>query len=175
MKLKFTDILLILAAILVIASVGYNIFRTQSGTEVPALVEETATNNRSESSKREITKSEEPFSDDPEELRAQLRNADREEVLRYMRQIMDRKLPEDYEFPDFLVEAGSGKESARVIGERYPEFYGLGGSALINAVKQYPVKYQAMIEESRAYRELYKHEVEGIRKAQEEEEAAKRQ
>lgn len=174
MKLKFTDILLILAAILVIASVGYNIFRTQSDSETPTLVEETATKKRSENTSRSNTTSEVAFSDDPEELRAQLRDANRDEVLRYMRQIMDRKLPEDYEFPDFLIEAGSGKESARVIGERYPEFYGLGGSALINAVSQYPIKYQEMIEESRAYRELYKHEVEDLRKAQEEEKTKKR-
>ncbi len=169
MKLKFTDILLILVAIGVVASVGYNVFRTQSVSE-PTVVEETAVDREVEAKRNGV-----PFSDDPEKLREQLRNADRDETLRYMRQIMDRKLPADYEFPDFLVDAGSGKESARVIGERYPEFYGLGGSALINAVKQYPVKYQAMIEESRAYRELYKHEVEGIRKAQEEEKAAKRQ
>lgn len=166
MKLKFTDILLILAAIGVMASVGYNIFRTQSDS-APALQEETAVNRNIET-ERNVT----PFSDDPEELRAQLRNADRDETLRYMRQIMDRKLPEDYNFPDFLVEAGSGKESARIIGERYPEFYGLGGTALINAVKKYPVKYQEMIEESRAYRELYKHEVQGLREAQKEDAAS---
>jgi hypothetical protein len=69
---------------------------------------------------------------------------------------LDRKLPENYEFPEFLLTAGSSKESVKRIGERYPEFYEKGGNALIEAVKKNPVRYLAMIEESRAYRELYR-------------------
>ncbi len=149
MKLKVSDIILIVLAVVTLGMLGYTLSQ-RSGSADKAAVEEV----------------EKEFSSDPDQLVQQLQRADRDKVLRFMREVMDEPIPDDYDFPDFLVNAGSGKESARVIGERYPEFYGLGGDALINAARRYPVRYKAMIEESKAYRVLYRHEVEGKNKPQ---------
>lgn len=151
MKLKASEIALIIAAVAVVGLLGYNLMNT--GGESEKTVERTADHADRAT---EVSKTSSEFSEDPETLRQQLQRADKDEVARFMRYVLDKKLPENYDFPDFLLEAGSAKESVKVIGERYPEFYKKGGSALVDAVRQHPVKYMAMIEESRAYRELYR-------------------
>lgn len=151
MKLKASEIILIIVAIAVMGLLGYNLMNT--GGESKESAEETTEQSPQTI---EVSTGSSEFSDDPETLRKQLEHADKDKVLRYMRYVLDKKLPDNYDFPDFLLEAGSAKESVKIIGERYPEFYQKGGSALVDAVRKHPVKYIAMIEESRAYRELYR-------------------
>lgn len=152
MKLKASEIVLIIAAVAIVGLLGYNLMNNTDGETEKTVEKTTERANRS----TEAGSTSQDFSEDPETLRQQLQRADKDEVIRFMRYVLDKKLPENYEFPDFLLEAGSAKESVKVIGERYPEFYQKGGTALVDAVRQYPVKYIAMIEESRAYRELYR-------------------
>lgn len=155
MKLKASEIVLIIAAIAIMGLLGYNLMNI-SGASKETTEGTTERNSEQSVQTTEVSTGSSGFSEEPETLRKQLENADRDKVVRFMRHVLDKKLPENYEFPDFLLEAGSAKESVRIIGERYPEFYQKGGNVLIDAVRKYPVKYIAMIEESRAYRELYR-------------------
>lgn len=159
MKLKFSDILLIVLAVAVVAMLGYNFMGRSAGNDAAAVSETQERSAAPEIAERAISRNNE-FSDDPEVLVEQLRNAPQEKVKRYMKLILDTDLPDDYEYPQFILDAGSGKESARLIGERYPEFYGLGGAALVEAARKFPVRYREMIMESKAYRVVYAHEVE---------------
>jgi hypothetical protein len=170
-KLKGADILIIIAAVVVVGLLIYN-FTSQSNQESETSPTQAETSKTAPTSD-EIRSRAIQWSDDPETLREQMRGANRDQTLAFMSYLRERGLPEGYEHPQFLLDAGSGKESARLIGERFPEFYGLGGEALINAAKQHPVRFKEMIEYSLSYREIYAHEVEHIRREQAEKEAAK--
>lgn len=172
-KLKGTDIFLIVAAVAVVGMLVYTvtIIGGNENDEDQSIVQ----TERTAPSSEEIQSRAIQWSDNPETLRNQMRSADRDQVLSFMRYIRESGLPEGYEYPQFLLDAGSGQESARLIGERFPEFYGLGGEALINATKAHPVKYREMMHYSLAYREIYAHEVEHIRKEQAEKEKAERE
>lgn len=159
MKMKLSDIVLIVLAVAVIAMLGYN-FMGRSGEGESTEVAEAEERSASPAVAERVLARTDEFSDDPEELVEQLRNAPQEKVKRYMKMILDTELPDDYEYPQFILDAGSGKESARLIGERYPEFYGLGGAALVEAARKHPVRYRELIMESKAYRVVYAHEVE---------------
>lgn len=167
MKLKASEIVLIIAAVAILALLGYNLMKSGESTAEPQ--KEMRAGEKGDRGNAEL---EAKFPDDPDELRKFLRGADRDLTLDFMRMVRERGLPDNYEFPEFLLTAGSAKESAKRIGDRYPEFYGKGGNALIEAAAKYPVKYMAMIEESLAYRQLYRptSEVE----AEEQAEAARR-
>lgn len=162
MKLKASEIALIIAALGVLALLAYTLMQSNNGgneNATPAarsLQRAEPAETKSADEHRQSLALEQEFDLPPDELREQMKTASREKVLRYMRLLLERELPADYEFPEFLLTAGSSEESVKRIGDRYPEFYNKGGNELLNAVREYPVKYEVMIEESRAYRELYR-------------------
>ncbi len=147
MKLKGTEIALLVAALLVVGLVAYNLINfgnTTSSTKATVVPEQAI---------------ESEFSEDPETLRNQMKRADDEMVKRYMRKVIDKELPADYETPQYIVDAGTIAKSVESIGARFPEFYKKGGSELINAVRRHPVKYVEMIEHTRAYRNMYRYQL----------------
>lgn len=161
-KLKGSDLFLILAAVGVIGLLVYTMSRSRE-QRTASEEQPNAQMERSAPTSEEIQSRAIVWSDDPETLQEQLRNANRDQTMSFMRHVRVTGLPIDYEYPQFLLDAGSGKESARLIGERFPEFYGLGGEALITAARTYPVRYREMIHYSLAYREIYAHEVQHLR------------
>lgn len=149
MKLKASEIALLIAAVVVVGLVVYNFLNIGIQNSNATTADETEA----------VIETASEFSEDPETLRQQMRNADDEKVKRYMRKVIDKKLPENYDTPQYIVEAGTIEKSVEAIGERFPEFYKKGGNNLINAVRQYPVKYVTMIEHTRAYREMYRYQL----------------
>ncbi len=149
MKLKGSEIALLIAALLVVGLVVYNFMEGGIATPKTATSVATPAERAAESE----------FSEDPEELREQMKRADDEMVKRYMRSVIKRELPEDYETPQYIVEAGTIAKSVEAIGAQFPEFYKKGGNELIHAVRRHPVKYVEMIEHTRAYRNMYRYQL----------------
>lgn len=92
-----------------------------------------------------------------EELTKRMRSAALPEIQEFVSAYIKEPLPDDYEIPQFIIDAGTPEEANRIIGERYPEFYGLRGDAYLHTIGKYPVRWKAMIDESKAYRKVYAH------------------
>jgi hypothetical protein len=84
-----------------------------------------------------------------------MRAASEEEIVAFMRAVLDEPLPEDYVIPQYVYEAGDPATCSAWIGERYPEFHGKQGSSLIDAVGREPVRYRELIRVSKAMRMVY--------------------
>jgi predicted house-cleaning noncanonical NTP pyrophosphatase (MazG superfamily) len=92
-----------------------------------------------------------------EELTKRMRNAALPEIQEFVSAYIKEPLPDDYEIPQFIIDAGTPEEANRLIGERYPEFYGQRGNDYLHTIGKYPVRWKAMIDESKAYRKVYAH------------------
>lgn len=92
-----------------------------------------------------------------EELTKRMRNAALPEIKEFVSEYIAKPLADDYEIPQFIVDAGTPEEANRLIGERYPEFFGQRGDAYLHTIGKYPVRWKAMIDESKAYRKVYAH------------------
>jgi len=92
-----------------------------------------------------------------EELTKKMRQAALPEIQEYVSAYIKEPLPEDYVIPQFIYDAGTPEEASRLIGERYPEFYGLRGNDYLHTIGKYPVRWKEMINESKAYRIVYAH------------------
>ncbi|MDX9752217.1 MAG: hypothetical protein RBT71_14145 [Flavobacteriales bacterium] len=85
-----------------------------------------------------------------------MRNATDQEVRAYIREVVALELPADYPIPASIIEAGDPKSAAADIAARYPEFNGRRDAALVDAVRENPVRYREVVLESRAMRQVYK-------------------
>lgn len=92
-----------------------------------------------------------------DELTKRMRNAALPEIKEFVSGYIKEPLPDDYEIPQFIIDAGTPEEANRLIGERYPEFFGQRGDAYLHNIGKYPVRWKAMIDESKAYRKVYAH------------------
>ncbi len=78
-----------------------------------------------------------------------------EDVQAFMTQERVKPLPGDYEIPAYI---SSGKKVGDVFNElknRYPEFYGISKSQLLDAVKSNPTGYTKMLDENKAIRRYF--------------------
>jgi hypothetical protein len=104
--------------------------------------------------KTELTKAQE---EDNEALTKRMRQMALPEIQEYVSAYIKEPLPKDYVIPQFIYDAGTPEEASRLIGERYPEFYGLRGNDYLHTIGKYPVRWKEMINESKAYRIVYAH------------------
>ena len=75
-----------------------------------------------------------------------------DEARAYLSQVLDKPIPADYKAPDYIYSGMSKDEKYEVFGKRYPQFYGLGSTDLLDSVIAYPELYEVMIIENRALR-----------------------
>lgn len=154
MKLKASEIALIIGAVLVVGLIAYNFIRNNSANTVATEQDGATKSIQAVNDKPTVS-----FSTNPDELQKQLRHADDRTAKAFIRYVIDQPLPEDFEYPQYLLEAGSIEASVEAIGARFPQFYKKRGNNLIQAVKKDPVAYIEMIKHTRAYREIYSSKV----------------
>jgi hypothetical protein len=92
-----------------------------------------------------------------EELTKRLRQMDLDQLKEFVKEYIAEPLPEDYVIPQFIYDAGTPEEASKQIGERYPEFFGKKGNDYLHTIGKYPVRWKALINESKAYRKVYAH------------------
>lgn len=158
MKLKVTDIALIGGAVLVVGLLVYNITGTseiEQDDKALSTQQIQISNERSISAAEPDNRRRSKFSDDPDKLRQQIRNADDAGVKDFVRFILDQPLPADFVIPQYITDAGSVEKSVEAIGERFPQFHQLRGQRLLDAIKNDPVNYIEMMSHSKAYRQVY--------------------
>ncbi|KAA3635805.1 MAG: hypothetical protein DWQ02_09300 [Bacteroidetes bacterium] len=85
-----------------------------------------------------------------EEPKIILRSYD--EARAYVGQVLDLPIPPDYKAPDYIYSNMTKDQKYEIFGKRYPEFYGLGSTDLLDSVIAYPKLYEVMIIENRALR-----------------------
>lgn len=85
-----------------------------------------------------------------EEPKIILRSYD--EARAYVGQVLELPIPPDYKAPDYIYSNMTKDQKYEIFGKRYPEFYGLGSTDLLDSVIAYPKLYEVMIIENRALR-----------------------
>lgn len=78
-----------------------------------------------------------------------------EEARAFMQEYIDRPIPEDYDYPAYITSKLPLEQVYDSLAERYPDFYGLEGTAYVQAVQTDPHRYIKMITENKAIRKYY--------------------
>jgi hypothetical protein len=87
-----------------------------------------------------------------EEQKPQIVLRSYDEARAYVSQCLDKAIPADYKAPDYIYSQLSKDQKYEEFGRRYPQFYGLGSTDLLDSVIAYPHLYETMIIENRALR-----------------------
>lgn len=88
-------------------------------------------------------------------LTERMRDASVPEIKAFIREVLDEPLPEGYEIPQYIIDAGDPDAATAAVGARFPEFFGKEGPEYIRSVAEHPVRYRQLIRESRALRKQY--------------------
>lgn len=87
---------------------------------------------------------------EPEKPKIVLRSYD--EARAYLSEVLDKPIPPDYKAPDYIYSDMTKDQKYEIFGKRYPQFYGLGSTDLLDSIMVYPELYEVMIIENRALR-----------------------
>lgn len=75
-----------------------------------------------------------------------------DEARAYVGKVLDIPIPADYKAPDYIYSEMTKDEKYYQFGVRYPQFWGLGSTDLLDSVMAYPELYEVMIIENKALR-----------------------
>ena len=87
-----------------------------------------------------------------EEQKPQIILRSYDEARVYVGQVLEKTIPADYKAPDYIYSNMTKDQKYEQFGKRYPQFYGLGSTDLLDSVIAYPHLYETMIIENRALR-----------------------
>jgi len=95
------------------------------------------------------------LSESDQALIKKMKGASIPEIKAFIREVLDEELPENYEVPQHIIDAGDANEATRVVGERYPEFVNKEGAKFLASIAANPIRYKLIIRESQAIRKHY--------------------
>ncbi len=78
-----------------------------------------------------------------------------DDVKAYMRDVLAAPIPSTYVLPEDIRIQSLYDNAVAKVNEHFPEFVGLENTELLRAVKNNPIKYQALILESKSVREKF--------------------
>lgn len=78
-----------------------------------------------------------------------------EEARAFMQEYLARPIPAEYDYPAYITSRLPLEQVYDSLAERYPDFYGLEGTAYVQAVQKDPHRYIKMITENKAIRKYY--------------------
>jgi hypothetical protein len=81
--------------------------------------------------------------------------ADMETIRVFVRETLDKPLPQGYIIPSYIRECSDGEMAGNVVGANYPEFYGKHGNEYLETAKAHPAVFVRMINEYKAIRTLF--------------------
>ena len=65
-----------------------------------------------------------------------------DEARAYVGQVLALTIPPDYKAPDYIHSNMTKDEKYHIFGQRYPQFYGLGSTDLLDSIIAYPELYE---------------------------------
>ncbi len=78
-----------------------------------------------------------------------------DDVRAYIKSVLAAPIPANYVLPKDISSQKEYEKAVAVINVHFPEFSELEGDDLLRAVKQNPLKYQALILEAKCVREMF--------------------
>ena len=95
------------------------------------------------------------FTPEEQQLNDTYALADMETIRVFVRETLEKPLPQGYIIPSYIRECSDGEMAGNVVGANYPEFYGKNGNEYLEAAKAHPAVFVRMINEYKAIRTLF--------------------
>lgn len=83
---------------------------------------------------------------------AELSDNSFEAVRAFVQTTLAKPLSTDFAVPNYIKEAPDFNEASKMVGARYPEFFGREGDALLTAISTNPDRFASLISETKAIR-----------------------
>ena len=75
-----------------------------------------------------------------------------ETVRAFVQSTLSAPIATDFAVPNYINEASDFTEASKMVGARYPEFFGRDGNELLTAISANPDRFVSLISETKAIR-----------------------